>query len=150
MERRPPAGIARERETSPDDATPCQRELRRRAGHPTWLKAPGKPAKGDPGQVYTAMREVESMAGQSVVAQLTALIRTTAAEQTTQFQAAIAERTAPLQAAIAELTAQLQTTNARLDSVEKQLGRIWTFLFLLLGTLVGTLTTLLTTLLLRG
>ena len=37
------------------------------------------------------MREVESMAGQGVVAQLTALIRTTAAEQTTQFQAAIAE-----------------------------------------------------------
>ena len=106
--------------------------------------------KGDPKQVYTAMREVESMAGQSVVAQLTALIRTTAAEQTTQFQAAITERTAPLQAAIAELTVQLQTTNARLDSVEKQLGRIWTFLFLLLGTLVGTLTTLLTTLLLRG
>ena len=95
--------------------------------------------KGDPRQVYTAMREVESMAGQGVVAQLTALIRTTAAEQTTQFQAAIAE-----------LAAQLQTTNARLDSVEKQLGRIWTFLFLLLGTLVGTLTTLLTTLLLRG
>ena len=139
MERRPPAGIARERETSPDDATPCQRDLRRRAGHPTWLKAPGKPAKRDPRQVYTAMREVESMAGQGVVAQLTALIRTTAAEQTTQFQAAIAE-----------LAAQLQTTNARLDSVEKQLGRIWTFLFLLLGTLVGTLTTLLTTLLLRG
>ncbi len=106
--------------------------------------------KGNPRQVYTAMREVESMAGQGVVAQLTALIRTTAAEQTTQFQAAIAERTAPLQAAIAELAAQLQTTNARLDSVEKQLGRIWTFLFLLLGTLVGTLTTLLTTLLLRG
>ena len=53
-------------------------------------------------------------------------------------------------AAIAELTAQLQTTNTRLDSVERQLGRIWTFLFLLLGTLVGTLTTLLTTLLLRG
>ena len=102
--------------------------------------------KGDPGQIYTAMREVESMAGQSVVAQLTALIRTTAAEQTAQFQAAIAERTAPLQAAIAELTAQLQTTNARLDSVEKQLGRIWTFLFLLLGTL----TTLLTTVLRRG
>ena len=149
MERRPPAGIARERETSADDATPCQRDLRRR-GHPTWLKAPGKPAKRDPGQVYTAMLEVKSMAGQGVVAQLTALIRTTAAEQTTQFQAAIAERTAPLQAAIAELAAQLQTTNARLDSVEKQLGRIWTFLFLLLGTLVGTLTTLLTTLLLRG
>ena len=95
--------------------------------------------KRDPGQVDTAMREVESMAGQGVVAQLTALIRATTAEQTTQFQAAIAE-----------LTAQLQTTNTRLDSVERQLGRIWTFLFLLLGTLVGTLTTLLTTLLLRG
>ena len=93
----------------------------------------------DSGQVYTAIREVESMAGQSVVAQLTAQIRTTVAQQT-----------APLQAAIAELTAQLQTTNARLDSVEKQLGRIWTFLFLILGTLLGTLTTLLTTLLLRS
>ena len=39
---------------------------------------------------------------------------------------------------------------ARLDPVDKQLIRIWTMLFLLLGTLVGTLTTLLTTLLLRG
>ena len=95
--------------------------------------------KGDPAQVYTAIREVETMAGQSVVAQLTALIRTTATEQNAQFQAAIAES-----------TAQLQATNARLDSVEKQLGRIWTFLFLILGTLLGTLTTLLTTLLLRS
>ena len=95
--------------------------------------------KGDPAQVYTAIREVETMAGQSVVAQLTALIRTTAAEQNAQFQAAIAES-----------TAQLQATNTRLDSVEKQLGRIWTFLFLILGTLLGTLTTLLTTLLLRS
>ncbi len=91
--------------------------------------------KRDPAQVYTAMRAVKSMVGQSVVAQLTALIRATAAEQ---------------KAAIAELTAQLQTTNTRLDSVEKQLGRIWTFLCLLLGTLLGTLTTLLTTLLLKG
>ena len=84
--------------------------------------------KDDPEQVYTAMREVETMAGQNVVAQLTALIRTTAAEQNAQFQ----------------------TVNARLDSVEKQLGKMWTFLFLILGTLLGTLTTLLTTLLLRS
>ena len=84
--------------------------------------------KGDPAQVYTAIREIETMAGQSVVAQLTALIQTTAAEQNAQFQ----------------------TLNTRLGSVEKQLGRIWTFLFLILGTLLGTLTTLLTTLLLRG
>ena len=84
--------------------------------------------KGDPEQVYTAIREVESMAGQGVVTRLTALIQTTAAEQNAQFQ----------------------TLNARLGSVEKQLGRIWTFLFLILGTLLGTLTTLLTTLLLRG
>ena len=68
------------------------------------------------------------MAGQSVVAQLTALIQPTAAEQNAQFQ----------------------TMNARLDSVEKQLGRMWTFLFLILGALLGTLTTLLTTLLLRS
>ena len=95
--------------------------------------------KTDPGQVYTAIREIESMAGQSVVVQLSALVRTTAAEQTAQFQAAMAE-----------LAAQSQATNTRLGSVEKQLGRIWTFLFLILGTLLGTLTTLLTTLLLRS
>ena len=97
----------------------------------------------DSGQVYTAIREIESMAGQSVVAQLTALIRSTAAEQTSQFQAAIGD-------VDSRLTTQTETTNARLDSVEKQLGRIWTFLILILGTLLGTLTTLLTTLLLRG
>ena len=84
--------------------------------------------KDDPGQVYTAIREVETMAGQSVVTQLTALIQTTAAKQNAQFQ----------------------TANARLDSVEKQLGRIWMFLVLILGTLLGTLTTLLTTLLPKG
>ncbi len=97
----------------------------------------------DSGQVYTAIREIESMAGQSVVAQLTALIRSTAAEQTSQFQAAIGD-------VDSRLTTQTETTNARLDSVEKQLGRIWTFLILILGTLLGTLTTLLTTLLLSG
>ena len=106
--------------------------------------------KGDSGQVYTAIREVESMAGQSVVEQLQAHIRTTAAEQSAQFQAVMAELRAQFQAAMADQNAQLQTTNARLDAVEKQLGRIWTFLFLLLGTLLGTLTTLVTTLLLRG
>ena len=83
------------------------------------------------------------MAGQSAVAQLTALIRSTAAEQTSQFQAAIGD-------VDSRLTTQTETTNARLDSVEKQLGRIWTFLILILGTLLGTLTTLLTTLLLRS
>lgn len=86
----------------------------------------------DAGQVETAVREVESMAGQTAVQQLTALIRVTAAEQTGQFQTG------------------LTAVNARLDAVEKQLGRIWTFLFLLLGTMVGALTTLLTTLLLSG
>lgn len=106
--------------------------------------------QNDPEQVYTAIREIESMAGQSVVVQLTALVRTTAAEQAAQFQAAIAESAAPLQAAIGELAAQVQATNARLNSVEKQLGRIWTLLFLIVGTLLGTLTTLLTPLLLRS
>ena len=100
----------------------------------------------DSGQVYTAIREVESMAGQSVVAQLTALIRSTAAEQTSQFQVAIGELTVRIGDVDSRLTTQTETTNARLDSVEKQLGRIWTFLFLILGTL----TTLLTTLLLSG
>ena len=106
--------------------------------------------KSDPEQVYTAIREIESMAGQSVVAQLTALIRTTAAEQNTQFQAAIAELTARIGDVDSRLTTHTEATVARLDSVEKQLGRIWTFLFLILGTLLGALTTLLTTLLLRG
>ena len=101
---------------------------------------------GDPEQVYTAIREVELMAGQSVVAQLTALIQTTAAEQTAQFQAAMAE----LSGRIGDVDARLERTNVRLDSAEKQLGRIWTFLLLILGTLLGTLTTLLTTLLLRS
>ena len=106
--------------------------------------------KGDPEQVYTAIREVESMAGQSVVAQLTALIRTTAAEQTAQFQAAVAELTARIGDVDSRLATHTETTNARFNAIEKQLGRIWTFLFLILGTLLGTLTTLLTTLLLRG
>ena len=95
--------------------------------------------KSDAEQVCTAIREIESMSGQSVVAQLTALIQTTAAA----LQTAIAEQTAQFQTAIADLTAQQQATSARLDSVEKQLGRIWTFLILILGTLLGTLTTLL-------
>ena len=72
------------------------------------------------------------LAGQTAVQQFTALIRATAAEQTAQFQTG------------------LTTVNARLDAVEKQLGRIWAFLFLLLATLLGTLTTLVATLLLRG
>ena len=102
--------------------------------------------KSDPEQVYTAIREIESMSGQSVVAQLTALIQTTAAQQTTQLHTAIAE----LSGRVGDVEARVETANGRLDSVEKQLGRIWTFLFLILGTLLGTLTTLLTTLLLRG
>ena len=106
--------------------------------------------KGDPEQVYTAIREVETMAGQSVVTQLTALIRTTAAEQNAQLQAAIAELTARIEVVDSRLTTHTETTNARFNSIEKQLGRIWTFLFLILGTLLGTLTTLLTTLLLRS
>ena len=121
--------------------------------------------KADRGQVYTAIREIESMAGQGVVAELTALIRataaeltalirTTAAEQDAKLQAAMAEQDAKLQAAMAEQDVKRQAAVAglsgRLDSVEKQLGRIWTCLFLILGTLLGTLTTLLTTVLLRG
>ena len=99
--------------------------------------------RGDAPQVYTAMREIQAMAGKSVVVELTGLIRTIAAEQSAQFQAAFAEQGARIQDVDARLT-------ARLDSVDKQLSRMWTLLFLLLATLVGTLTTLLTTLLLRG
>ena len=97
---------------------------------------------GAPEEVYTAMREVETMAGQSVVAQLTALIQTTASEQTAQFQAALAEQNSQFQGRIGNV-------EVRLDSVEKQMGRMWTVLVLILGTLLGTLTTVVTTLLLR-
>ena len=86
----------------------------------------------DAEQVYTAMREIGSMAGATAVQQLTALIQATAAEQNANLQT---------------MGAQL---SSRIDSVEKELRRIWAFLFLLLATLLGTLTTLVTTLLLRG
>ena len=106
--------------------------------------------KTDARQVYTAIRELESMAGRGVVAELTALIRTTSTEQTAQFQAALAEVTAQIGAVDSRLTTHTETTHARFDAVEKQLGRIWAFLILILGTLLGTLTTLLTTLLPKG
>ena len=106
--------------------------------------------KADARQVYTAIRELESMAGRGVVAELTALIRTTSTEQTAQFQAALAEVTAQIGAVDSRLNTQTETAHARFDAVEKQLGRIWAFLILILGTLLGTLTTLLTTLLPKG
>ena len=93
---------------------------------------------GAPEEVYTAMREVETMAGQSVVAQLTALIQTTAAEQTAQFQTALTD-----------VSGRIGNVEVRLDSLEKQMSRMWTVLVLILGTLLGTLTTFVTTLLLR-
>ena len=88
----------------------------------------------DAGQVETAVREVESMAGQTAVQQLTAL-------RPDSRYCGGTDRPIP---------DRIDGSQARLDAVEKQLGRIWTFLFLLLGTLVGTLTTPLTTLLLSG
>ena len=90
------------------------------------------------------------MAGQGVVAQLSGLIQATSAEQTAQIQAAVAAQGAQVQAALAELNVQFQETNARLDSIEKQLDRIWTLLVLIVATLFATLTILVTTLLLRG
>ena len=95
----------------------------------------------DPARVYTAIREVENMAGQSVVAQLTALNHATTAELAARFQTDMAELRTELLAAMAEQKAEMQA------SMERQLGRIWTVLLLILGTLLGALTTAVTLLL---
>ena len=61
----------------------------------------------NPTAIYTAVREVELMAGRSVVAQLGAQIETLGARMETQF-----------------------------DSINRQLRLIWTFLFTLLAMMV--------------
>ena len=65
----------------------------------------------DPEAVYTAVREVESMAAVTTVAQLCAKIET------------VAER----------LGGEIREVNARLDSVNRQLRLMWTFLFALMA-----------------
>ena len=71
----------------------------------------------DPTAIYTAMREVESMAGRSVVTQMSS--------------------------EIAQLSSQIETVGsrleARLDSVDRQLRLVWSFLFTLLAMLVALL-----------
>ncbi len=64
----------------------------------------------DPTAIYTAVREVESMAGQSVVTQLSSQIETVGSR-----------------------------LEARLDSVDRQLRLVWSFLFTLLAMLVALL-----------
>ena len=69
-------------------------------------------ADRNPEAVYTAVREIESMAGQNAIAQLGAQIH----------------------ALDAKLSAQIQTLSARIDAVDKQFRVIRTFLFVLLAT----------------
>jgi len=85
-----------------------------------------------PQAAYTAIREIETMAGQSVVTELRAEIRGVAQELRSEIQT-VAQ----------ELRTHIATTNARFDSVQRQLTLIWTFLVLLLGTFLGTLTAVL-------
>ncbi len=106
----------------------------------------------DPARIYTAIREVENMAGQSVVAQLTALNHATTAELTARLRAGLTEVKTELRrellAAMAEHKSDLQEAMAEHKvSMERQFGRIWTVLLLILGTLFGAMTTAVTLLL---
>ena len=96
-----------------------------------------------PAAAYTAVREIEAMAGQSVVTELRAEIRTVAQELRAEIRSAVQELRTEIHTVDARLTAHIETTNARFDSVQRQLNLIWTFLILLLGTFLGTLTTVL-------
>ena len=83
------------------------------------------------------------MAGRSVVTELKAEIRTVAQELRAENRTVAQELRAEIQSAVQELRTDIATTNTRLDSVQRQLTLIWTFLVLLLGTFLGTLTTVL-------
>lgn len=107
-----------------------------------------------PRSVHTAVREIESMAGQSVVTETRAEIRTVAQEHRAEMQTMAQELRAEMrmmaqvlrteiQPVDSRLTAHIETTNARFDAVQRQLTLIWTFLILLLGTFRGALTTVL-------
>ena len=74
----------------------------------------------DPEAVYTAVREVESMAAVTTVAQLCAKIETVAERVDT-----VAER----------LDSVNREMNARFDSVNRQLRLIWAFLFAVMAAM---------------
>ena len=96
-----------------------------------------------PRAAYTAIREIEAMAGQSVVTELRAEIRSVAQEFRAEIQSAVQELRTEVRKVDSRLTAHIETTNARFDSVQRQLNLIWTILILLLGSFLGTLTTVL-------
>ena len=105
----------------------------------------------DPAAAYTAVRETEAMAGNTVVQQLTGAIGTLRAEisaSTASNHAAIQElrgevsaSTARTQTSIEQLRGEMNTsigtlraeTEARFDEMHRQLRLIWIFLFSLLG-----------------
>ena len=81
----------------------------------------------DPEAVYTAVREVESMAAVTTVAQLCAKIETVAERVDT-----VAER---LDSVNREMNARLDSVHARFDSVNRQLRLIWAFLFAVMAAM---------------
>ena len=66
----------------------------------------------DASQVYTAIQEIQSMAGESAVTQLTGLIQTTATELEARLQASLAEQSTRFQTALAEQSTRFQTALA--------------------------------------
>ena len=110
------------------------------------LGPPGSPAGGalfrallaagvDPAAAYTAVREMESMAGQSVVTQLGAQIQA-GQSVVTQFGAQIQGLATNLDRVESSLAATLDRLENRLDNVENRLEHLET-----LKTDVATLTT---------
>ena len=89
----------------------------------------------DPEAVYTAVREVESMAAVTTVAQLCAKIETVAErldtvnrEMNARFDSVNREMNARFDSANREM-------NARFDSVNRQLRLIWAFLFVVMAAM---------------
>ena len=78
----------------------------------------------DPTAIYTAMREVESMAGRSVV---------------TQMSSEIAQLSSQIETVASRLEAGLDSVDRRFDSIDRHLRLIWSFLFTLLAMLVALL-----------
>ena len=78
----------------------------------------------DPTAIYTAMRKVESMAGRSVV---------------TQMSSEIAQLSSQIETVGSRLEAGLDSVDKRFDSIDRHLRLVWSFLFTLLAMLVALL-----------
>ncbi len=85
----------------------------------------------DPTAIYTAVREVESMAGQNVVTQLSSQIEMVATRLEARLDAVDARFDA--------VETRFDAVDTRFDSIDKHLRLIWSFLFTLLAMLVALL-----------